>query len=197
MSNIDRDVDFSDLTTALRFVLDQDRKKIHTAMPGIVESYDPASRRAQVRPALRMALTDGGAQARAALVNVPVSFPAGGGYTMTFPLAAGDNVLLVFSMRGLREWRRTFAAATPGDGNILDGADAVAVAGFGPLAITPATVTGAALQTTDGRQSVRVENDRVEVRADGAVTIAATGAVTIEAGGTLTLRAPAVEIEQA
>jgi hypothetical protein len=38
------------------------------------------------------------------LVNVPVVFPGGGGFALTFPLKAGDEALVVFSSRCIDYW---------------------------------------------------------------------------------------------
>ena len=48
------------LSTLLRFVLRQwSREELHTGMPGIVETYDAATRRARVMPGVRALMADG------------------------------------------------------------------------------------------------------------------------------------------
>ncbi len=47
--------------------------------------------------------------------NVPVVWPRGGGFFVTFPIAAGDHVLLIFSERSFAEWRATGAIGDAAD----------------------------------------------------------------------------------
>lgn len=181
MSAINREIDWSRLSTLLDFVLEQRLKGVNTALPAIVETYDSATRRARVLPALRLLMTDGTTQRRAPLVNVPVAHPSGGGFTLLLPLSAGDAVLLVFSQRGLAEFKRQFSESDPTADRLFDLSDAVALAGFGSLSVTPATSTGASLQTEDGASSIRVEERDVVAVAPGEIRITAGAAVSVSA----------------
>ena len=163
-------MDWGSLTTVLQFVLRQWAKaEIHTAMPGLVETYDPATRRARVRAALRLVTTtdtpgvDGDPMDRAPIVNVPVIFPSGGGFTMTFPLPEGSPVLLVMSERGVGDFKRTFEEANPTRGHFFAESDAMAIPGFGPLTVTPFDEEGATLQRDDGTAAVSVRSDRIDI----------------------------------
>ena len=49
-------------------------------------------------------------------VNVPLMFPAGGGYRITFPVSVGDQVLLMFTERSIREWKLNGGEGTPKSG---------------------------------------------------------------------------------
>ena len=50
MSNINRENPFTSLSTALREVLEQwTREYLHTAIPGIIDTYDSTKRRARRR----------------------------------------------------------------------------------------------------------------------------------------------------
>lgn len=173
MSNINRYIARDTLTHTLGFVLQQRLKDVHTAMPGIVETYDADTKRARVQPAIRIALTDGTTTRRSPLINVPVVFPSGGRYTLLFPVDAGDTVLIVFSQRGLAAFKRAFQEADPTLGHLFDPSDGVALPGFGALSVTPATRTGAALQTEDGATSVRIDGDDVEIVAPGRISVRA------------------------
>jgi len=167
--------DVGSLSTLLRRAVGRELMDVHTALPGIVDTYDATSRRARVTPAIRILLDDGSLLDRPPIPDVPVLFPAGGGLSLTFPLERGDPVLLVFSQRGMDGFKIAFTASAPSRGPIMDMSDAVALAGFGSAITTPASVTGASLQTDDGATSVVVEpNGEVNVVAAGPVTIRAT-----------------------
>ena len=133
MSSMNPEADYSNLATALRFAFRQSLKDIYTCMPGIVESYDDTTRRAVVRGALNIVKTDGDEVPREAIHNVPVIFPSGGGFSLTFPLGQGDPVLLVYSQRGLSEFKRSLDLSTPDADGFFAEKDAVAIPGFGPL----------------------------------------------------------------
>ena len=104
-------IDYGNGSTALRFALRQALKGIYTCLPGLVVSYDAATRRA----------------------NVQVLFPCGGQSAFTFPVEAGDAVLLVYSQRGLRDFKKTHAMSQPGVESFFSYRDAFAIPGFGPV----------------------------------------------------------------
>ena len=173
MSNIDRERNPDSIAEVLRFAITQWAKlNIHTALPGIITYYDDEARRADVNIAIRTVMTDGTETERAPVFNVPVLFPSGGGYTMTFPLLAGDAVLLVFNERSLETWKQTYGMATPSLRHVMNEADAVAIAGFGPLSVTPAS-SGAAMQSVDGSQYISLNQSGVDIVHSGNVNIEA------------------------
>lgn len=109
----------SDITDVLDAVLESRLGDVHTAIPGRVKSYDPATQTAEVVPQVRVTAPkeDGSTAAEElpVLPNVPVQWPRGGGYALHFPLEPGDFVLLVFSEAAIGHWRETGQLADPGD----------------------------------------------------------------------------------
>lgn len=93
--------------------------ELYTSMPGEVVAYDPATQRATVQPTVKVrALDEDDEEVEETLppiANVPVQFPAGGSFALTFPLAAGDPVTLVFSMVSAAEYLSTGQIAAPAD----------------------------------------------------------------------------------
>ena len=166
MTNIPSDATFTSLTTVLRHVLREwSRFGLHTSIPGIIETFDAATRRARVRVAIRMRLDDGTTVERAPSINVPVLYPGSRTVTIFIMLVPGDPVWVKFSERGMTAFKESFELADPDPGRLFSEADAVIEAGFGPLSITPATTTGGALQTADGTVFISVEDSRVRVEA--------------------------------
>lgn len=140
------------------------RYSVHTALPGIIETYSASTRRAQVLLAIEALMDDGKCHARAVLLDVPVIFPSGAGGTIFIQLQKGDNVWVMFAERGIQEWKKTLKLSEPVPRHIFSPSDAVALAGFGPpSAITPASTSGISIQTNDGTISVEVDSNGVRI----------------------------------
>ena len=179
-SDLDQEIPINSLTTFFRIILNRwSKANLQTVLPGLVEVFDPNSRRARVRPALRLIRSDGTALERTPLVNVPVIFPAGGGYSFSFPLENGDPVVLLFSARGISAFKDSFELTNPDAGSFFDLSDAVALCGFGPLQLTPASTTGAAWQNDEGTRSIRLEPDSIELHVGSTALVVEEGRVTI------------------
>ena len=121
MTSMNRDTDYANMAQAIRFAIRQSLKDMYTCMPGIVESYDAETRRAVVKGALKVVTTKKEEIEREAIHNVPVLFPSGGRSAFTFPLEPGDTVLLLYSQRGLANWKKTFGVAAPDTIGFLPG----------------------------------------------------------------------------
>lgn len=105
MSNAERD---PSLVGALRVFLGRYFSELHTAIPGRVESYDATLQRASIQPVIKEAFEDETGErvvARLPVIpGVPVQWPSGGGYFISFPLQPGDTGLLLFSQASLDVW---------------------------------------------------------------------------------------------
>ena len=91
---------------------------VHTAIPCEVLAYDAAAQTVDVRPQVKhYVLSFDGARTAEALPDlygVPVAFPRAGGFHMTFPIAAGDYVLVLFSEEPTQAWRSKARLLAPG-----------------------------------------------------------------------------------
>jgi len=94
---------------------------IYTALPGIVQAYDPSTQTADVLPAIKRAIgtteDDILYEDLPIVPNVKVCFPRGGPFQISWPLVNGDSVILVVSTYSLTEWRQGDNGQTvePGD----------------------------------------------------------------------------------
>lgn len=94
---------------------------LHTSMPGVIKSYDPETKTAVVQPVIKVPTFDpesGEAlesEELPVLSNVPVQFPRGGGWHISFPLEEGDHVTLIFSEAATGAWRTSGEISEPGD----------------------------------------------------------------------------------
>lgn len=81
---------------------------VFTALPGVVKAFNSVTMTADIQLAVKFPRRngDGSAEYEEApiLGDVPIVYPRGGGFQMTFPLAAGDGVLVVFSTLDTGAW---------------------------------------------------------------------------------------------
>jgi Phage protein Gp138 N-terminal domain len=98
----------NDPEEAPRIALDGHQANIWTALPGILQSFDATKMVAVVQPSIQGRLRQQDGSFKDAnlplLLDCPIIFPAGGGFALTFPLAAGDEGLVVFSSRCIDAW---------------------------------------------------------------------------------------------
>lgn len=159
---------------ALAQVLASERKtlneQLRVAMPGIIQSFDPDAVTAVVQPAIRYVERDNDGNKSTKdyplLVDVPVVFPRGGGCTLTFPVKAGDECLVIFADRCIDFWWQSGGIQEPVDERMHDLSDAFCIVGPQSQAkkIGGISTTAAQLRTDDGSAII-------ELAAGGAVTI--------------------------
>lgn len=135
----------------LRRVLDARLMDLHTALPGRVQSYDAATQTADIEPMIKRGVPTGGEEDEVALEtlpvlpSVPILFPSGGQCFVTFPLAVGDPVLIVFCERDTSQFRGTGAVSDPGVPTMHGLSGAVAI----PCAFGPRSAAMSGVSTTD------------------------------------------------
>lgn len=146
---------------------------LRVALPGRIESYDPATQKANVQPLIMdgVTLDDGarGAEALPVVTDVPVIFPGAGAYRLTFPVAAGDIVLLVFASSSLDRWLVRGGMVDPEDDRRHNVSDAVAIPGLFSFNAPPtnAPTTNMVLHAPGGVRLVTENaNDPVVRRSD-------------------------------
>ena len=169
MTSMNRDTDYANMAQSIRFAIRQSLKDLYICMPGIVESYDAKTRRAVVKGALKVVTTKKEEIDWEAIHNVPVVFPSGGGFAMTFPLEPGDPVLLVYSQRSLAHWKKRLDVATPDMIGFLSEKDAIAIPGF--------------VGHHEPENQITVEPDGVHIKTTGKLAIEAQD-VTFKRPGT-------------
>lgn len=77
---------------------------VHTAVPAVIISYDPASGMAVVQPKAKFKKPDGKTMDYPSVSGVPVVFPQSQNATIAFPVKAGDGCLLVFAETAIDYW---------------------------------------------------------------------------------------------
>ena len=203
MTNRDPDARYEKrLSQAINFFFEQKRKELHTSLPGLVQEYDPLTKRAKVQPALRLALQDGSELDKPPILDVPVRQPATGGHLVHHEIRIGDVVLLTFSERGLEQFKLAWGElATPGTG-MLDERDAMAIP-WGVETIMPVETTGWIVQSESGEVYVTVQGEegaeriRAEVEPETHIELEGpTQTITFHAGdNTITITPDKVTVQ--
>lgn len=91
---------------------------LHTGLPGRVESFDSARGTVDVLPLLKRVYQDPDDASEVkefelpVIPDVPIVYPAGGGWSITFPLEPGDLVYISFAERSLDRWKAADAGST-------------------------------------------------------------------------------------
>lgn len=79
---------------------------MHTALPGTISAFDPATGMATVRPEGTVAMKNGKRLKYPSIVKVPVVFPQAGGQdtVIAFPVKPGDGCLVIICENDLKPW---------------------------------------------------------------------------------------------
>lgn len=110
---------------------------VHVGLPGRIESWDPATQRADVKPLIKRvfytAERERVVEELPCIPNVPVLFPRTTTMFMSWPLKIGDHVELRFTERSIDQFMEKKGVDTdPLDVRRFDLSDAVARVGFYP-----------------------------------------------------------------
>lgn len=153
------------LAEVIRTVIDAKLVDLHTSLPGKVVDYDSAKQTATVKISL-MRMYEGETQAveLPPIPNVPVVWPRTAKAQVHLPLAADDDVWLIFSERSLDQWKSSGGVIDPKDRRRHNLTDAVALVG-GTAPVKPFTV--------NDPESIEIVNDqgKVQIKSDGTVNL--------------------------
>lgn len=144
-------------------------KDLHTCLPGIIASFYPDTQTASVQPAIKRIFTEKGAVNLPLCVDVPVQFPGGGDFFLTFPVKPGDECMLHFSERCIDFWHTNGGVQLPGEYRLHDLSDAMATVGINsqPRKIGAFNIDGTELRTREGTTFVRVEQEKIVLQVGG------------------------------
>lgn len=141
-------------------------KDLHTMMPGIIVSFDPDKQTAVVQPAIRRIFTEKGAVNLPVCVDVPVAFPGGGDFWLTFPVQPGDECILQFSERAIDYWYASGGTQEPAEYRLHDLSDGIAQVGLNsqPKKLDDLQMTGAELRTRSRSTYIRLEDGNIFIK---------------------------------
>lgn len=145
--------------------------RVWTALPGIIQSFNAVQQTVVVQPAVRAVVFNVNGQptnlALPLLMDCPVQFPGGGGYTLTFPVAAGDECLVVFSSRCIDAWWQSGGVQNQAVLRMHDLSDGFALLGFRsvPRALSAVSTSATQLRSDDGGTFVEVGAGEITLKA--------------------------------
>ena len=115
-----------------------------TALPGVILNvHNRGSQQlVDVQPCVSIRSRNGEITDQATILNVPYQQPASSLGGTVFPVNKGDNVLLVFCMRGIDTWKRGDGGlAPPSDYRMFSNQDCIAIPCIAPVANTPTSAS--------------------------------------------------------
>lgn len=172
--------------------------ELWSALPGIVESVDLERQTVTVQPATksRIRLDDGTYTSvpLPLLPDVPIVFPRGGGFALTFPIQPGDECLVIFADRCIDAWWQSGEVQEQADLRQHDLSDGIAI--FGPCSqprkLSDVSADSVQLRSEDAQTTVTLGSGKIELIADEVVIHGRTS-TRIDAGGTGVSYAPGAQ----
>lgn len=123
----------NDLEEALRIALDGRVSSVWTSLPGIITKVNFQQMTVEVQPAIQAIITNPDGTTKNVnlplLVDVPIVFPSAGGFTLTFPIKAGDEVLVILACRCIDSWWQSGNIGAPVEARMHDLSDGFAIPG--------------------------------------------------------------------
>jgi hypothetical protein len=158
------------LAEIIRTAIENRLADVHVMLPGRVERYLPDEQKVDVQPMIQR-FQEGAAgetisETYPVIPGVPVAFPSSGKFKLTFPIAAGDFVTLVFCESSIDAYQASSGndPISPDLFQRFDLSDAIAVPGWRP---DPKKISDpdneAAVLGYDGGAAVRVLSDAVRL----------------------------------
>lgn len=188
------------------------QQEMWTALPCIVQSFDATTQSITAQPTTNVLVKnfpDATIQGQVTpdktgvwvtpplLLDVPVLFPNGGGYTLTFPIQAGDEALVVFSSRCIDSWWSLGTVSNPTELRAHDLSDGIAIVGLRskPRFLSNISTTSTQLRSDDQETVIDLTDGQITHTATNVVlnttntTINSTN-TTINATGAFAVNAP-------
>lgn len=158
-----------------------------TALPGLIQSYNPAENTCVVLVALRMQQLQQTGEWKwieiKPLLDCPVVFPSGGGATLTFPLKKDDECLVVFASRCIDAWWQNGGVQNQVEFRMHNLSDGFCIPGPRSKPKVPAAISTdhVELRSDDGTAKVRINmvTKDVETVTTGNAIVTASGDVTL------------------
>lgn len=156
----------ADVGTAVNAQIDTALLKLHTAIPAKVVSFNSVNQTVTLQVLIKQVMSNGELIDIPPLMDVPIQYPKGGDFVITYPLNLGDEGIALFSERCIDAWWQSGQASKPIDLRLHDLSDAMFIPGITsvPKAVKSFFTGGLSIQTIDGNTHVRVTNGTIYIK---------------------------------
>jgi hypothetical protein len=173
----------------IRSAIDQAMTRMWTSAPGRVVSYNAQKQTASIQITVKSFVKQPDGSQKAVdlpiLEEVPVQFPGAGGQTMTFPVKAGDETVVMFMSRASDAQQQSGGDQQPSDASTHGLSHPRAMLGFrsNPRALTNVSTTATEVRSDDGNTKISLSGEGgVGISTDKAVAVSAAQGVTMTGG---------------
>jgi len=189
-----------DREESLRIAMESSQAKLWTAIPAIVSGVDLVAQTLAVQPAIKGTVSTPTGEMQdvnlPVLVDVPICFPRAGGFALTFPIAVGDEVLVVFASRCIDAWWQSGGIGAQAEVRMHDLSD-----GFALLAPVSQPKVLSAVQSANVQLRDEAGTTYMEITPDGKIKLKAVAQIDVEAptinvtgGDVVNVAAPAINL---
>lgn len=189
---MDRRERYSNPSEIFRLAVQENQTLIWTALPGIIAKFPGSAGGAMtvdVQPTINgLEIDTRGNKSwvqMPVLLDCPIAWQGGGGVTATFPIALGDECLVVFSSRCIDAWWKQGGIQNQAELRMHNLSDGFALVGLRslPRSFTP-DPANACLITDDGQTYFKLNptSKQVAVQASGGINL---NGVTIDSSGNI------------
>jgi hypothetical protein len=176
-----------DPEASIRAAIDASVVNLHTTMPGKVVWFDGSKQTAVVRPGIKRYFRGQGWKVLPDLMDVPVQFPRGGDFVLTFPVRDGDECMIHFAERAIDTWFASGGEQVPHSYRTHDLSDAFAQVGVSsvPHVVSDFNSSAVELRRLDGKAKIQIDGQDIAITSE-------TGNVAVNSApsGTISLNAP-------
>lgn len=182
-----REERLDDFQLSLREAMEDASAGIWTSLPALVTSVDLPAQTISAQPAIRAVQRDTQDNKTNVilplLINVPIVWPRGGGFSLTFPLKVGDEVLVIFADRCIDTWWQSGGVGVQAEERMHDLSD-----GFAILAPTSQPKKLESVSSDSVQLRNEIGDNFIEIKEDGSITVkSGQSKIDIDEVGKITL----------
>jgi hypothetical protein len=186
----DKSEKLATLQSTIRVAVESRLLDLHTALPGIIEEFNPVTQTASVQPTVKRVFKIQDQDTEELVpenlplcINVPVACLRGGGFSITLPVKPGDECLLIFCERAFDSWFQTGEIRQPNAKRKHSLSDAIAIVGISslPNSIPDYDPDNLEIKKDDNSVSIKLTATGLEITTSGDIDVTAGGDANITA----------------